>query len=172
MKKLLFLLAFLMAMATAGAQNASNEKCFFDKIVINLGVSAGTGCNNMHPLTLNADIGYRFIPRMYAFVHGESIYGHCDADGLKTYVTSQNLGGGLGYTFYKDDVTAIDLRATVSTSVGHADWKNVAYDLGVMFRAGRGPLKFDFGVSFRHMSSRTAGIGSYNGAFFTLGVGI
>ena len=33
MKKLLFLLAFLMAMATAGAQNASNEKCFFDKIV-------------------------------------------------------------------------------------------------------------------------------------------
>ena len=172
MKKLLFLLAFLMAMATAGAQNASNEKCFFDKIVINLGVSAGTGCNNMHPLTLNADIGYRFIPRMYAFVHGESIYGHCDADGLKTYVTSQNLGGGLGYTFYKDGVTAIDLRGTVSTSVGHADWKNVAYDLGVMFRVGRGPLKFDFGVSFRHMSSRTAGIGSYNGAFFTLGVGI
>ena len=109
---------------------------------------------------------------MYAFVHGESIYGHCDADGLKTYVTSQNLGGGLGYTFYKDDVMAIDLRGTVSTSVGHADWKNVAYDLGVMFRVGRGPLKFDFGVSFRHMSSRTAGIGSYNGAFFTLGVGI
>ena len=57
MKKLLFLLALLMAMATAGAQNASNEKCFFDKIVINLGVSAGTGYNNMHPLTLNADIG-------------------------------------------------------------------------------------------------------------------
>lgn len=34
MKKLLFLLALLMAMATAGAQNASNEKCFFTKILL------------------------------------------------------------------------------------------------------------------------------------------
>ena len=31
MKKILFLLALLMAMATAGAQNASNEKSFVDK---------------------------------------------------------------------------------------------------------------------------------------------
>lgn len=161
-----------MAMATAGAQNASNEKSFVDKLVINLGVSAGTGCDNLRPLTLNADIGYRFVPRLYAFVHGEGIFGHRDAEGLKTYVTSQNLGGGLGYTFFKDEAMAIDLRGTVSTSVGHADWKNVAYDLGVMCRVGRGPLKFDFGVSFRHMSSRTAGMGSYNGAFFTLGMGI
>lgn len=171
MKKLLFLLAFLMAMATAGAQNASNEKCFFDKIVINLGVSAGTGCNNMHPLTLNADIGYRFIPRMYAFVHAGGLYGLSDDNHGQTYSKSCVLGGGLGYTLYQVDNVGVDLRGTVSSSIGDADWKHVVYDAALIFHVG-GKLKMNLGLGFRHINSRTAGVGNYNGFYGTIGFGI
>ena len=171
MKKLLFLLAFLMAMATAGAQNASNEKCFFDKIVINLGVSAGTGCNNMHPLTLNADIGYRFIPRMYAFVHAGGLYGLSDDNHGQTYSKSCVLGGGLGYTLYQVDNVGVDLRGTVSSSIGDADWKHVVYDAALIFHIG-GKLKMNLGLGFRHINSRTAGVGNYNGFYGTIGFGI
>lgn len=171
MKKLLFLLALLMAMATAGAQNASNEKCFFDKIVINLGVSAGTGCNNMHPLTLNADIGYRFIPRMYAFVHAGGLYGLSDDNHGQTYSKSCVLGGGLGYTLYQVDNVGVDLRGTVSSSIGDADWKHVVYDAALIFHVG-GKLKMNLGLGFRHINSRTAGVGNYNGFYGTIGFGI
>lgn len=171
MKKLLFLLALLMAMATAGAQNASNEKCFFDKIVINLGVSAGTGCSNMHPLTLNADIGYRFIPRMYAFVHAGGLYGLSDDNHGQTYSKSCVLGGGLGYTLYQVDNVGVDLRGTVSSSIGDADWKHVVYDAALIFHVG-GKLKMNLGLGFRHINSRTAGVGNYNGFYGTIGFGI
>ena len=70
----------------------------------------------------------------------------------------------------KGEALQLDVRGTVAASVGNADWKHVLYDAALVFRVGRG-IKMDIGVGFRHVSSRTAGIGTYNGFYGTIGFG-
>ena len=81
------------------------------------------------------------------------------------------LGGGLGYTLYQVDNVGVDLRGTVSSSIGDADWKHVVYDAALIFHVG-GKLKMNLGLGFRHINSRTAGVGNYNGFYGTIGFGI
>ena len=167
--RLLVIISLLLISLGTVAQNASNESKFVDRLVAELNVGVGTKCHGVSPLELSANLGYRFIPRMYAFVRG--LYGLSDDNHGQTYSKSCVLGGGLGYTLYQVDNVGVDLRGTVSSSIGDADWKHVVYDAALIFHVG-GKLKMNLGLGFRHINSRTAGVGNYNGFYGTIGFGI
>lgn len=145
---------------------------FWKNVVIEFSVGAGTGHGGMSPLEIGGTLGYRFLPRMYAFAHGGCLYGMYDKDHGRVYTKSATLAGGLGYTLFKAGNVDVDLRASAGGSVGNADWKHTVYDGGVAFRiGGTGRLKLNVGLGYRHITSHTAGIGAYNGLYGTIGVG-
>lgn len=169
MKKIIMLFMLLAVMTSAGAQNASNAEMFFDRLLVDFEIGGGTKCNDVTLLSPSVNLGYKLLPRMSLFLHTETLYGHYDE--LKSYARTQTLGGGVGYTLWKADAVAIEVRGTVAAGLS-SEWKNVTYDAGLMLKIGRGKIHMNVGVGFRHISSRTAGIDNYNGANFILGFGI
>lgn len=175
MRKAVFAVLMLLPAAGVHAQtdgNASKGGSFLNRMVVDLSVGGGSKCDGVSPLEIGGNIGYRFVPSAYVFVHGGCLYGLYDEDGGRHYAKSQMLGGGLGCTLFKMDNMSLDLRGTVASSIGNADWKNVTYDAAMLARVGGKGLKLYIGLGFRHASSRTAGMGSYNGFYGTLGFGI
>lgn len=177
-----FLIALYMLMVTfitATAQTAEGGKtvtegtpAFWNNVILELNASMGTAKDGLSPLELGAKIGYRFIPRMYVFVHGGNTFGLYNEDHGQLYTKSATLGGGLGYTLWRQGNLDIDLRASAGSSIGNADWKQTVYDAGITFRIGRrSGIKALVGLGFRHASSRTAGIGTYNGFYGSIGFG-
>lgn len=169
MKKIIMLFMLLAVMTSAGAQNASNAEKFYDRLLTDFAVVSGTKCNGVTLLSPSVNLGYKLLPRMSLFLHTETLYGHYDE--LKSYARTQTLGGGVGYTLWKADVLALEVRGTVAAGLS-SEWKNVIYDAALMMKLGRGKIHMNVGVGFRHTSSRTAGIDNYNGANFILGFGI
>lgn len=169
MKKIIMLFMLLAVMTSAGAQNASNAEKFFDRLLVDFEIGGGTKCNGVTLLSPSVNLGYKLLPRMSLFLHTETLYGHYDE--LKSYARTQTLGGGVGYTLWKADVLALEVRGTVAAGLS-SEWKNVIYDAALMMKLGRGKIHMNVGVGFRHISSRTAGIDNYNGANFILGFGI
>lgn len=169
MKKIIMLFMLLAVMTSAGAQNASNAEKFYDRLLTDFAVVCGTKCNGVTLLSPSVNLGCKLLPRMSLFLHTETLYGHYDE--LKSYARTQTLGGGVGYTLWKADVLALEVRGTVAAGLS-SEWKNVIYDAALMMKLGRGKIHMNVGVGFRHISSRTAGIDNYNGANFILGFGI
>lgn len=169
MKKIIMLFMLLAVMTSAGAQNASNAEKFYDRLLTDFAVVSGTKCNGVTLLSPSVTLGYKLLPRMSLFLHTETLYGHYDEQ--KSYARTQTLGGGVGYTLWKADAVAIEVRGTVAAGLS-SEWKNVIYDAALMMKLGRGKIHMNVGVGFRHISSRTAGIDNYNGANFILGFGI
>lgn len=169
MKKIIMLFMLLAVMTSAGAQNASNAEKFFDRLLVDFEIGGGTKCNGVTLLSPSVNLGYKLLPRMSLFLHTETLYGHYDE--LKSYARTQTLGGGVGYTLWKADAVALEVRGTVAAGLS-SEWKNVIYDAALMMKLGRGKIHMNVGVGFRHISSRTAGIDNYNGANFILGFGI
>ncbi len=169
MKKIIMLFMLLAVMTSAGAQNASNAEKFFDRLLVDFEIGGGTKCNGVTLLSPSVNLGYKLLPRMSLFLHTETLYGHYDEQ--KSYARTQTLGGGVGYTLWKADAVALEVRGTVAAGLS-SEWKNVIYDAALMMKLGRGKIHMNVGVGFRHISSRTAGIDNYNGANFILGFGI
>lgn len=169
MKKIIMLFMLLAVMTSAGAQNASDAEKFYDRLLTDFAVVSGTKCNGVTLLSPSVNLGYKLLPRMSLFLHTETLYGHYDEQ--KSYARTQTLGGGVGYTLWKADAVALEVRGTVAAGLS-SEWKNVTYDAALMMKLGRGKIHMNVGVGFRHISSRTAGIDNYNGANFILGFGI
>ena len=173
--KLTVACAFLFAPLVASAQTVSGtgRSAFVDKLVLELGVGAGTSHDDVRPMELFANAGYRFIPRMYVFAHAGGMFGLGEkTGGTRAYTRTPLLGGGLGYTLCSGDGVALDVRGSAASSLGKADWKGVAYDAGLFLRVGSCGYKFNIGLGYRHFNSRSAGIGNYNGLYATLGIGL
>lgn len=169
MKKIIMLFMLLAVMTSAEAQNASNAEKFYDRLLTDFAVVSGTKCNGVTLLSPSVNLGYKLLPRMSLFLHTETLYGHYDEQ--KSYARTQVYGGGVGYTLWKADAVALEVRGMVAAGLS-SEWKNVIYDAALMMKLGRGKIHMNVGVGFRHISSRTAGIDNYNGANFILGFGI
>lgn len=75
-KRLLALAPFLLigitvmaqgAGSQSGMENGSNATAFAQRLYGHIGFGASTKHDGMTPAEFSADLGYRFIPRMYAF---------------------------------------------------------------------------------------------------------
>lgn len=152
--------------AETGVTGATKQCAFLDRLMGDVIIGTGTKSHGMQLIEPTVNLGYRFVPRAYAFVHAAGQYAIYDkVDGVRPSTRSYLIGGGLGYTVFKDSPYTLDLRGVVSTSYGNSDWKQTTYDLGIQMN-----VKYlGVGLAYRHISSRTAGIKGYNGLFATLG---
>lgn len=148
------------------------SQTFFDRLYLQLGLAVGTKHNDITPMEPTVEVGYFVLRKLYLFGSYSGLYAHYDKDeNIRKYTLSQNLGGGLGYTLFNTGNMYFDLNGKITSSVGSSDWKFVCYDIGVKYRIGSGKQKIHFGLSYRHINSRTAGIDNYNGVFGTIGFG-
>ena len=67
----LMLAAFVAQAQTDGAASDASKSTmtFADRVFGVLNAGVGTKCNDVTPAMFNAKLGYRFVPRVYAFVH-------------------------------------------------------------------------------------------------------
>lgn len=176
MKKFLFVMlaALLVLPMGAFAQTSETSSKFLDKCIAEVGVGVGTPNKGYTPLTMNLNLGYNFTPRFYGFVKAEGVLGLYDKDGVKTYTKSPSLGGGLGVrlTNPKTSSDNFDVRASVTNSIGNADWKHTAYNVDVIWYSNTSKKKLRpyLGIGFKHINSHTAGIPDYNGVYATVGI--
>lgn len=176
MKKVLFLFMLVLLVLPMSAQEGKEKESssFLDKCLVEVGANAGFKNKGYAPLTLNAALGYHITPRFYAFVKAEGMLHLYDKDGIKTYLRSQDLGGGLGVklTNPKTCPDGVDLRVAVTNSIGNADWKHTAYDANMIWYANHKTKRVTpyLGVGFKHVKSHTAGIPNYNGVYVTVGI--
>lgn len=133
----------------AMSQKAMPEFC--KNLVLELSAGTGTKHDGIQQLELGAVLGYRFMPRMYAFMRSGMLYGLGEESEGQHYVKSRTLGGGLGFNLCRLDNTDIDLRFSMGGSIGS--------------------VKMNVGLGYRHISSRTEGFGAHNNLFCTLGFG-
>ena len=167
----LFFVPFVASAQTG--DGGTGRSAFTEKLMLELGVGAGTSHDDVRPMELFANAGYRFISRMYVFAHAGGMFGLGDkTEGMRAYTRTSLLGGGLGYTLCNGDGVALDVRGSASSSVGKADWKGVAYDAGLFLRVGSCGYKFNVGLGYRHFNSQSTGLGHYNGLYVTLGIGL
>ncbi len=75
-------------------------------------------------------MGVDIVPSLYAFVAYEGNKSLYKSDDVKTYLSGESLGGGLGVKFLNkvETIHALDLRVKALTSVGGVDWKRTTYD--------------------------------------------
>ena len=86
---LLFTLAASARTQDGDPASVKNGRSFAERLMVELSVGAGTGCNGVKPLELSARIGYRFVPRVYAFVQSGALYGLYDS-AESIYMRSQH----------------------------------------------------------------------------------
>ncbi|WP_288055315.1 hypothetical protein [Xylanibacter rodentium] len=130
-------------------------------------------------LSFGGNIGYEFLPKIYAFAHGESVTGLHDIGGMKTYTNTCNIGGGLGYKLFISSITgknpshdnSIDIYALMAASVGNTEWKQTVYEAGLKWKITKG-ISPILGLGFRHTNSHTAGVSNHNGIICSIGFGI
>ena len=79
---------------------------------------------------------------------------------------------GVRLTNPKTSSDNFDVRASVTNSIGNADWKHTAYNVDVIWygNANNKKLRPYLGIGFKHVKSHTAGIPDYNGVYATVGI--
>ena len=94
-KRLFALLPFVFLGMTAIAQNADNgqketgnaaSNFFAERLYAHIGFGASTKHDGMTPAEFTAEIGYKFIPRMYAYFHASGLYGLYDHTRRRTWL--------------------------------------------------------------------------------------
>lgn len=174
MKKIFSLFLLVLSVLPIKAQEEKKTSSFMDKCLVEVGVNGGFKNKGYAPLTMNVNFGYHFVPRLYAFAKVEGMLHLYDKDGTKTYLRSQDLGGGLGVVLTNPKVNsdAVDLRVSLTNSIGNADWKHTAYDVNVIWYVRHAHKRCTpyLGVGFKHINSHSAGIPNYNGVYVTAGI--
>lgn len=148
-----------------------------NKLFVEMAAGTGLKQHDVTPVSYSLNIGYNISPKFYVFARMEGLYGLYQKNDIRVYNKSYNLGGGLGYNIWTDNSecklgkSAFDIRTSITSSVGNADWKNTTYDAGIFFYLKNGK---DFspiiGLGFRHVTSRTAGLRDYNCIYASVGL--
>lgn len=156
------------------ARDNSAGKSLLGRFMFDFNVDAGTSSHGMSPLTMGFNVGYRFVPRFYVYARAGGMFALNDkrADGVRTYMKSPFVGGGVGVNVVRMGYTDVDVCGTVSTDIGNADFDNVSYDVTLLLRFGAGKFDIHLGVGYKHVTSHSSAFDDYNGLIGTVGFGI
>lgn len=186
MKKSIFTLILTMSALMMQAQETGNSykttyqsQSVIERFKSDITTSAVCENKGRRMLSFGGNIGYEFLPKIYAFAHGESVTGLHNIGGMKTYTNTCNIGGGLGYKLFISSVTgkspsrdnSIDIYALMAASVGNTEWKQTVYEAGLKWKITKG-ISPILGLGFRHTNSHTAGVSNHNGIICSIGFGI
>lgn len=93
------LMGLMFCMAVSAQDKVSNS--FFDRFVLELGVDAGSRQHDIAPMGVGVNVGYSLSSRFYLYARYQGMMGLYDNGDSKTYFNTQNIGGGVGFTFHK-----------------------------------------------------------------------
>lgn len=172
MKKIKLLFLSLLCTASLFAQNSQSSTRFLDKVFVEGNV---LGTFEQHDITtfgLHMNVVCDVLPKFRVFATLEGGTSLIDKGDLKTYKGTSALGGGLGYSLFRDPKGGIvDLRAMIGTSVGNVDWKQTVYGIGFQWKVLKGVSPI-LGLGFRHVNSRTPSMPNMNVVYGTIGFSI
>lgn len=156
-------------------ENKNYKTNALDKLLVDIEATTGPKNKGMSPTTLNLSLGYQMTSCFYVFAKTEGSINLYNKDDIKTYYTSEALGGGLGIKLYNPLKTtdATDFRVSVINTIGNVDWKYTSYEANFIIYHNsikRRLTKPFLGLGFRHMKSHTAGISNWNGIIATIGM--
>ena len=120
-------------------------------------------------------MGVDIVPSLYAFVAYEGNKSLYKSDDVKTYLSGESLGGGLGVKFLNkvETIHALDLRVKALTSVGGVDWKRTTYDASLAWYL-RGKKTHCFTpvveMGYRYINSRKKGLDNMGNFYCSFGL--
>ena len=168
--------SLVIAALLLGANSLMAQKSF-DTLPLHFEMSAvvSTPHKGITPVGATLDLNYTF---------GRKLSVHAIAEGAMfvpkegttfDYNRTCNLGGGIGYTFWPENGEHrgdFEVRASVTASVGHADFKHTGYNVGINWYGHAEGHKVvpmvSVGYSYKHFSN--AALPEYHGMYATLGV--
>lgn len=183
MKK--FILTLTIACAAwsqtfAQSSETSQGLTTFDRFNIDAALSVGTKQHNVTPLNASLNVGYEFVPRLYAFAHIEKGMAFQKTDNVRTYYGSSNLGGGLGFRLLGGTAgkyagklrECLDLRFMAGSSVGSCDWKQTFYDANLQYyyRGNRMACTPTLSIGYRFTDSRSEAMRNQHTLYFAIGL--
>lgn len=130
-------------------------------LYVSVGAEAGTASHDVSPMAFNAALGWRFQPRMYVFAQVAGLIGLDNRLNQKAYSSTTNIGGGIGYNILPNHLlfSGLDLKCSVTASVGNYEWKNTAYKIGVTIPLTKKSLiKPALDLSYTFYNSRTSAL--------------
>lgn len=130
-------------------------------LYVSVGAEAGTASHDVSPMAFNAALGWRFQPRMYVFAQVSGLIGLDNRLNQHTYSRTTNIGGGIGYNILPNHflISGLDLKCSVTTSIGNYEWKNTAYKIGVTIPlAKKSVIKPALDLSYTYYDSRTSAL--------------
>lgn len=167
-------LTFIFPTNAQEQSSSVQVKDFLDRCFLDVNVETGMKQHNIDPLFLNFSIGYNFTPRLYSSVKLENQLGLYKEDETKTYRNGMSLGVSVGYQLDKPAAhgVAYDLQASFLNSVGHGNWKNTTYDIGITMHGNTTKKKVlpYIGVGFKYINSHTHEIRNYYGLYASIGM--
>lgn len=181
MKKGIFFVVLILTSCLNSFAQSSNESdktysSIADRFYVEFEASSAFKQHHVTPLSASINVGINITSRFYGFVRLETPLGLYKKDDNKAYFNSTNLGGGLGYTLFYEhntkDYICLDLRASVTNSIGNVDWKNTTYDIGlyVRTRTRKSDITPYAGIGFRYINSHTNDIRDIYSPYIAVGL--
>jgi hypothetical protein len=166
MRKLLLIIVCFYSVLVSAQENSLTNKLY-----LNVTTDVTTESKGLTSYGADFQLGYKFIPSLYAFATFNGSLSLYDKDGVKDHIKTTNLGGGLGYRLSPNDNTSccFDIKTSASVSVGNVDWKNTTYEAGVFCRFTSKGLAPQLGLGYRYQDSHTAVVSSRGCIFASLG---
>lgn len=91
-------------------------------------------------------------------------------DNVKSYQTSEVLGGVLGFNVYRSDGGTLSIKTSFGGTVGNNDWKYIYYSGGAYFNMTKHMIKPTIGFGVKYFDAQSNAFDDYLRVFVSLGV--
>ena len=168
--------SLIVAALLLGANSLMAQKSF-DTLPLRLEMSAvvSTPHKGITPVGATLDLNYTFGRKLSVHAIAEGAMFVPKSKMTFDYNRTCNLGGGIGYTFWPengDHLGDFEVRASVTASVGHADFGYIGYNVGFNWYGHAEGHKVvpmvSVGYSCKYFTSGF--LPDYHGMYATLGV--
>lgn len=141
---------------------------------LELSLSTETPNKGIMPFGTEIDLNYG-IRRFSIHAISAANFFHPKDGQCKNYNRAVNLGGGLGFELFSRDESnsnVFEIRASVTTTVGSAEYKNTAYKIGLEWYKASSKRKINpvVGVGYCLRDFSGNGKPSYSGAYLSFGL--
>ena len=171
MRKVVFIIIVLLVFIT----NRTYPQSFLDRLHFEASTGIGIKNKGITPLNLSFKTQLDIVKNYYAFFAIEDSKTLYQKENVKSYLNSENIGGGLGVKLLNADKNdyALDFRLKLLSSMGNADLKKTTFESCIaLYITNNASQKFSpiIELGYRFMESHTTGIGNYSNVYMTLGL--
>lgn len=167
------IISLLSAFVMAAIPLCTKAQNLLDNIHLELGFDETTPKDDVLPIGLNFNLSYSLTNRFSVQGLSDATYFIPKDGSIYDYNKSVNVGGGIGYILLpstEKERSTFELRASFTTTVGHSDFKNTSYKLG-LYWMGNQNRRFTpvigAGYSFRHFKGND--LNNFHGAYVSIG---